>query len=316
MDWTPTELQSAVEEVARPVLAGADDAWGALAEAQLLELDGPLELCTLLVEVGRAGGRAPVLETLVLGGPARATGRFTASDVLTAAFTEAGRPDPRRSGVRFEGGRLWGRKEAVPALPLAKGVVVAASDGLWLVDPSEAGVEPARATNGDAWGALVLDGTPAEHLGGVDALDAWRRRVHLGVAAHLLGLAQGALALTAAYVKERRQFGRPIGTFQAVTQRIADAWIDLQGLDAALTQAAWRLSEGLPCDREVLVARWLAAEAGHRVVATAQHLHGGFGFDRDYALHRYFLTTKAWEVQLGGPQTLLAELGDLVATAP
>lgn len=314
MDWNPTELQQAVRDAAAPILAGAADPWAALAEAQVLALDGPLEITTLLLEVGRAGGRAPALETLVLGGPARA--RFAPDAVLTAAIAEEGRPDPRHGALRAEGGRLWGRRVAVPSLPAAAGVVVPTATDLWLVDPRDARVEPAQATNGDAWGALVLEGTPAQHLGGPEALARWRLQVHTGVAALLTGLAQGALGLTATYVRERKQFGRAIGTFQAVTQRLADAWIDVQGMEVALWQAAWRLSEDLPAEREALIARWQAAEACHRVVATAQHLHGGFGFDRDYPLHRYFLTAKAWELQLGGPQSLLHQLGDLVAHAP
>lgn len=316
MDWNLTEMQNAVVEAARPIVEGSTDPWAALVDAELLGVDGLLELCSLITTVAEAGGHAPVLETLVLGGAARATGRFAPDAVLTAAIAEHGAQDPRQSRVRAVDGRLWGQRVAVPSLPRASAVLVPTADALWCVDPNDATVEPAKATNGDAWGTLVLDGTPAERLGGVEAVQAWRLAAHVGISAHLLGLAKGALKLTAQYAGTRQQFGRPIGSFQAVSQRLADGWIDLQGMEASLWQAAWRLSEGLSAEREVLIARWQAAEGCHRIVATAQHVHGGFGFDRDYPLHRYFLTAKAWELQLGGPNAVLAELGALVAHAP
>ncbi len=191
--------------------------------------------------------------------------------------------------------------------------MVPARDGLWVVDPRDAVVEPARATNGDVFGTLLLDGTPAQKVGGPDALGPYLNRVHVGACALHLGLAQKALELTAAYVGQREQFGRKIGTFQAVAQRIADGAIDLSGMEVTLLQAAWRLDAGLPADREVLIARATAAEGSHRIVAAAQHLHGGFGFDRDYELHRFFLTSKTWEFLLGGANDVLESLGEHLA---
>jgi alkylation response protein AidB-like acyl-CoA dehydrogenase len=168
-------------------------------------------------------------------------------------------------------------------------------------------------TNDDPLGRVVLDGCPGERLAGLDLVPAWRQRVDLGIAAVQYGLAKTAVRLTAAYVRERKQFGRAIGTFQAVSQRAADAWIDLQALEVVLLQAAWRVQEGLEAERQVRIARWWAAEATHRIVAAAQHLHGGFGFDRDYPLHRYFLTAKQLEFVLGGANAQLHALGELVA---
>lgn len=313
MDWSATEMQGLIAETARPILAANAQAWSELAHAELLGLESMLDLAALLVEVGRTGARVPALETLVLGAPARGLRELPADAVLTGALVEEGRRDPRNAATRSEGGRLFGRKVAVPALDRAALVVVPARDGLWVVDPRDAIVEPARATNGDVFGTLVLDGTPATQVGDRDAITPYLNRVHVGVCALHLGLAQKALELTAAYVGQREQFGRKIGTFQAVGQRIADGAIDLAGMDVTLLQAAWRLDAGLPADREILIARATAAEGSHRIVATAQHLHGGFGFDRDYELHRYFLTSKTWEFLLGGASSALESLGDHLA---
>ncbi|MCB9683216.1 MAG: acyl-CoA dehydrogenase [Alphaproteobacteria bacterium] len=312
MDWNPTELQAAVRELATQVLTEAPDAWAGLVDAELLTVDGVLEQTELLVCAGLAGAPVPVFETVALGGPLRAAGFGEAGDVLTGAVVEDGRTDLRRARTRYDGG-LHGTKVCVPALDRATWVAVAADDGVYAVRVSDARWQPQHGTNDDVLGVLTLDGTPAERLGGTELLEAWRVGIHLGVSALHLGLARGALGMTAAYVRERKQFGRPIGTFQAVSQRIADAWIDVSAMEVTLWQAAWRVSEGLPCERELLIARYHAAEGSHRVLAAAQHLHGGFGFDRDYPLHRYFLTSKLWEFLLGGASSRLEELGDHLA---
>jgi acyl-CoA dehydrogenase len=83
-----------------------------------------------------------------------------------------------------------------------------------------------------------------------------------------------------------------------------------------MLQAAWRLDEGRDAREEVLVAKWWAAEAGHRVVHITQHLHGGIGADVDYPVHRYFLWGKQIEVALGGAGETLSRLGAALAERP
>jgi alkylation response protein AidB-like acyl-CoA dehydrogenase len=135
----------------------------------------------------------------------------------------------------------------------------------------------------------------------------------LGICALKLGLAEKSLFMTASYTTERKQFGVPIGTFQAVSQRAGDAYIDVAAMRATLWQAAWRLSQGLDAKRELHIAKFWSSEGGHRVAATAQHLHGGMGFDRDYPLHRYFLWGKQLEFSLGGASEHIADLGAHIA---
>ncbi|HEX6686269.1 MAG TPA: acyl-CoA dehydrogenase family protein [Candidatus Limnocylindrales bacterium] len=121
----------------------------------------------------------------------------------------------------------------------------------------------------------------------------------VGVCAQQLGVIERALEMTAAYACDRVQFGRPIGSFQAVAQRLADAYIDVEAVRLTMWQAAWRLSRGLPSGTEIAVAKFWAADAGHRVAHTAVHVHGGVGIDLDSPVHRYFLMAKRLEFTLG-----------------
>src|SRR4029079_15019213 len=95
----------------------------------------------------------------------------------------------------------------------------------------------------------------------------------LGRSAFQLGVVERALELTAEYAREREQFDRPIGSFQAVSSRSADGYIDVKALRLTVTQAAWRVSGGLPAPVAVHTAAFWAADAGHRVAHTAVHVH-------------------------------------------
>jgi alkylation response protein AidB-like acyl-CoA dehydrogenase len=150
-------------------------------------------------------------------------------------------------------------------------------------------------------GELILSGTdiaPAISPG----------RLVLGTAAQQLGVVERALEMTAEYARTRIQFDRPIGAFQAVSQRLADAWIDVEALRLAVWQAASR-----PEPAEVATAGFWAAEAGHRVLHTAVHVHGGVGIDMDYPLHRYFLAAEHHEFLLGGATAQLLDLAEVLS---
>jgi alkylation response protein AidB-like acyl-CoA dehydrogenase len=311
MDWSTTEMQDAIGEAVAPILADDPTAWEALRDAGLLDLEGDLEITTLLVAIGRSGARVPALATLVLGAPiARFSERPPSGTILTGGLLEEGSRDPRRVATRVEDGRLYGTKICVPAADRAGRIVVPAIEGVYVAELADCDVQLQDGTDGDPLGIVSFDGTPAERLGGPEVLDWWLPRVDVGVCATLLGLSLEAVAMTAKYVSQREQFKRPIGAFQAVQQRIADAWIDTQAMEVTLWQAAWRISEGLPSERELAIARYHASLGSARVCFAAQHLHGGFGFDRDYVLHRYFLCARQWEFVLGGAEEQLERLGD------
>ena len=118
----------------------------------------------------------------------------------------------------------------------------------------------------------------------------------VGVCAVQAGVLERALELTAEYARSREQFGRPIGSFQAVAQRLADAYIDVEAVRLTMWQAAWLLAAGSRSGPEVAAAvasaKFWAADAGHRVAHTAVHVHGGMGIDTSYPVHRYFVAAK------------------------
>ena len=128
-----------------------------------------------------------------------------------------------------------------------------------------------------------------------------------------LGVTERALEMTAQYSRDRVQFDRPIGSFQAVHQRAADAYINLESIRLTAWEAAWRLGQELAADEHVQVAKFWAAEGGQFVAYACQHLHGGIGIDVDYPLHRYFKWAIQLEHELGSARHQLAWLGTTIA---
>jgi acyl-CoA dehydrogenase len=322
--------------------------WTALAEAGLLGLGLPaehgggglglVEQCVVLEQVGRAVAPVPVAATTVFGGapiarfgtaaqqarwlPPAVDGRA----ILTAALSEPGNRDPARPVTTAvadgDGWRLDGVKTRVPAGTQADVVVVPATTtegpALFLVERDAPGltIESQVVTSRDVEGHLVLDGVrvgPDGLLGsvegGAEALEWTLQRATIALCAQQLGVLARALEMTAAYSKERIQFDVPIATFQAVGHRLADCYIDVEGLRLTLWQAVWMLEEGRPAATEVEVAKYWAAEAGHRVGHAVVHVHGGTGIDNDYPLHRYFIAAKAIEMALGGATDQLLKIG-------
>ncbi|GAB09728.1 putative acyl-CoA dehydrogenase [Gordonia araii NBRC 100433] len=151
---------------------------------------------------------------------------------------------------------------------------------------------------------------------GAEAVAALVDRLNLAACAEQSGILDEALRRTASYAAEREQFDRKIGSFQAVAQRLADGYIDVQGLILTTTQAAWQLSEGLDAASAIDTAKFWAGQAGHRVAHTAIHVHGGVGLDTSHPTHRYFLRAKQNEYALAGEPAVLARLGDRLAADP
>jgi 3-oxocholest-4-en-26-oyl-CoA dehydrogenase beta subunit len=286
----------------------------------------------------------PYLASIVLG--AGAIARFGTPDqqerwaapagrgelILTAALSEEDGDDPRTpttTAERVAGGwLLTGTKTAVPAGQRAGLFLVpaatAAGTAVFLVtpdDPGEVVVQPQRLVDGDVAGRLELTrveladdrvlGSPAA---GAEITGWLVSRGTVGLCALQLGVVARALELTSEHAKNRVQFGRPIGSFQAVTQRLADAYNDVEAVRLTMWQAAWRLASGLPAETEIATAKFWAADAGHRVAHTAVHVHGGIGIDTDYPLHRYFTAAKRAEFELGGATAQLRRIGAVLAS--
>jgi alkylation response protein AidB-like acyl-CoA dehydrogenase len=293
--------------------------------------EGKAVLTAALVE-GR--GAAPPSSATIrahgVGAPLGTTARAHGIDAPLGTTARAhGIDAPPGTAARALGGgwKLSGTKICVAAGEIADCVLVPATTGdgavgVFLVDPSAPGVrvEPLVTTSGQPEARITLDDVrvgAGDVLG--DAADGARivgwitERATAALSALALGVCEQALALTAEYIKTRKQFDVPIATFQAVGQRAADAYIDTEAIRLTAWQAAWRIAAGLPAAAHVAVAKFWAAEAGQRVVHTAQHLHGGIGVDRDYPLHRYFLYAKQLELTLGGATAQLLEIGRMLA---
>jgi alkylation response protein AidB-like acyl-CoA dehydrogenase len=145
-------------------------------------------------------------------------------------------------------------------------------------------------------------------------LTAWSEAsATVATCAVLTGVARGALELTAAHANDRHQFGRPLSSFQAVAMHAADAFIDVEAMRLTTWQAAWRLSEGRPAEREVSIAKFWTSEGSARVLGVAQHVHGGLGVTTDYPLHRYLLTAKQLELSYGSALSHLGRMATALA---
>jgi len=128
------------------------------------------------------------------------------------------------------------------------------------------------------------------------------------------GATAASLKLAAEYTKTREQFGKAIATFQAVGQRVADAYVDAEAISLTTLQASSRIAEGKEATKEIAAAKYWASEGADRVVHACVHVHGGVGVDRDYPLHRYFMLTRQLLVTLGGPTDQLRRIGAALAS--
>ncbi|MDP3892483.1 acyl-CoA dehydrogenase family protein, partial [Nocardioides sp.] len=299
------------------------------------------ELCRVLVEVGRTVAPVPLaahgataLAVAELGTAEQCArwlpGAAGGHQVLTAALSEDRTHLPEHPTTTAtpsgDGWELTGTKTTVPSGAYADLFVISAEGpdgpGLFLVEPGDAGVtvETQRLSDGDTVARLRLEAVALgadRLLGGTPGgLTRLHQLLVVATAAQQLGVTEGAIRLTATYAKEREQFGRPIGTFQAVSQRLADGYIDTLGQGLTLWQAAWRVSESLPATAEVATAKLWAADAGHRIAHTTVHVHGGVGIDLDGVAHRYFTAAKRFEFLFGGATEQSLAVGRVLASEP
>jgi len=338
------------------------DTWSELAKADLLGIALPetvggggygyLEACLLLVEVGRSVAPMPLWSTLVA---ALAIAQFGSEEqkqqwlpgvvrgdtVLTIALTEldADARAPHTSAIATDDGFvLTGVKTTVPAMHIAKAVVVPANtaDGVRLfivpTDVDGLSFERQDTFNHEPQFHVELDsviaptrtallGTDeADQRDGQLVLDWVVDRATVALCALAAGVAEVGMRITAGYVIERKQFDKPIGTFQAVCHRMADCFIDAGAINLTMLQAATQLADAAidaPVDPKLIaVAKYWASISGSRVGHAGLHLHGGISIDLDYSIHRYFLWSKQLEFQLGAAAPQLAALGARLAVEP
>jgi alkylation response protein AidB-like acyl-CoA dehydrogenase len=328
------------------------DLWAALADAGLLALCipeaaggsgfGMVELALVAQQQGRHVAPVPFVAHVLAARtiaeeladvPAAAAvleGAIAGEMIVTSAIAEIGVNDPLNPTVVAtatpDGVRLSGEKPAVAVLARAGMVLVPAmQDGaavIALVDTTAEGVSvtPLRTTNHEPQGHLELESVlvPDELvIRDTEALDRLWLRHLAALAAVQLGVGEGAVTQAAQHVSERKQFGRTLSSFQAVSQRAADGWIVNEALWSTVINAAWQLdNDGAGAMTDVLSAAYWACEGTTEVVLGAQHLHAGIGADVDYPVHRQFLWGMQNSTILGTASSHLARLGAHLAAEP
>ncbi len=324
-----------------------DDLWAKLKDADILSTTAPeslggggfgvLEQVAVLVALGRQMAAVPYLESAVLA--AGALAKFGSEALQQAWAVPAVNGDkivvpaldgdmgegPVQAQANGAGYRLTGARTQVAFGPLADAFLVPAETNsgtkVFVIAKDDSGVSVGSldTTGHGSIGHLELQGVELgadRVVGGEDVVSWLTTHGNLGRSAFQLGVLERALELTAEYAREREQFDRPIGSFQAVSSRLADGYIDVKGLRLTVTQAAWRLSEDLPAEVDVNTAAFWAADAGHRVAHTTVHVHGGVGIDTDHPVHRYFLAAKQTEFAVGGATGQLLRIGRELADTP
>jgi alkylation response protein AidB-like acyl-CoA dehydrogenase len=307
-----------------------------------------LDLAVLFEEFGRAAAPGPMFCTTALGllpildwGTEEQKKAFLPRVAVGELFLTLAMAEPKvnddpmfiatRAMTKDDGFLIHGTKLFVPYAHIADYLLVAARTKgvagdkkgitIFIVDRKSQGisVSPLVTIAADKQFEVNFDKVfvPPNHVlgslhNGLSPITETLKKAAAIQCAMMLGGAQQELEITAAHTKNRVQFERPIGSFQAVQQKLADMFIDVNGARWTTYQAVWRLSEGLLADREVAIAKAFANIACERVAFGAQQLHGGVGVDKDYDLHFYFRRAKAFALTLGSTpfhlKTLEAEI--------
>lgn len=328
------------------------DTWSEFASAGLLGVAIPeeygglgfsfLELCLVLAEQGRRVVAMPLWATLVCGAlpismfgteeqksaylPTVADG----SRIMTGAYEEFGADPETPSTTATRAGDGWvinGVKTSVGAAGIASEILIPVTTpegvGIFIIDAKAQGVTIARQeTMTQLRFEITLENVKVDGsalLGGIlddgSALRLILDHVTTAICAISAGCAQEAIRIAAEHVTNRYQFGRPLATFQAVGQRMADSFIDTQAMNLTMLSAASHLSLGEPAREQVASAKYWAAEGGSRVGFAVLHVHGGISIDLDYPIHRYFLWMKMNEFTLGAATPTLLRLGRMIAAS-
>jgi alkylation response protein AidB-like acyl-CoA dehydrogenase len=278
--------------------AGVRDVWQGLADVGLTgalvpEAAGGLgldedALVPVLQRVGYSGLPGPAVETVAVAAPLlAAAGHAALPDLLSGAALVTVYLGTGHLGTAASAG------EPVPYLQMADYVLLRGDDdAVRLFAVGDIDTEPVRAVDGSRQLAR-LRVTPAGGTviaTGADA--AWQRGV-LGTAAMLVGLAERMLAMTVDYVGSRRQFGVPVGSFQAIKHRLADAYVGVEFARPAVLAAGWALAAAAPdADEQTSMAKVLASDAATAVAAAALQCHGAIGYTTEYDLHLF--AKRAW----------------------
>ena len=277
---------------------------------------GKVELVLLMEEAGRALLPGPFFSTVALAGPAldacatpaqkkKYLAPICTGDARsTVALLEAGAGwNTADLQMTEKDGKLTGQKLFVTDAAAANFIIVAARNGVFVVDPKAAGVKVSPMEGMDLTRrlyALDLTNVPAEKLGAGDGLAKALNVATTALAGEMVGGMQRTLDITVQYAKTRKQFGKPIGIFQAVQHKCADMYLETESSRSAAYYAAWALQENAPdAALSVSIAKMYASDACRTVGNSGIQVHGGMGFTWENDLHLYYRRAKACETTLG-----------------
>ena len=294
-----------------------------------------LDLIVLLDEMGYNIVPGPFFATVVLAGftlleagseeqKQTYLARICSGEmIMTLALTELDGtylPESVETVAEAKGDKyvLKGTKLFVPDANVADFLLVAArtksgpdpADGIsiFIVDVKSPGVKvtPLKTLGRDKLCEVVFDNVTVASKdlvgklnGGWPVIKSILRKAAVAKCAEMVGGAQASLDMAVSYAKERVQFGRPIGAFQAIQHYCANMVTDVDGSRFITYKAAWTESEGLPSDMEVSMAKAWTSEAYKRVAVLAHQIFGAIGFTRDHDMHLYFRRAKAGELAYG-----------------
>jgi alkylation response protein AidB-like acyl-CoA dehydrogenase len=332
VDFSPNEGQRAVADVVTSVLE-RDNTWEALVSGGVTALAVPerlggdgvglAEIATALTEIGRHGTISPALVTLAstavlldLASDAqqdRYLARVAEGSVVTLALNEPGASLPDQPRSTLTGGKLNGTKIAVGYGAQADWFIVTTGDGVVVVPRGADGVTVTTTPAANGGEETVVTFTDVAVADEDVLAGAQPTRVNqLALAASgafAAGLVAGALRLTADYVANREQFGRPLSTFQTVAAQLSEIYIASRTIDLVSNSVVWRLSEGMDAEEDLAVlGYWLTSQAPP-AMRLCHHLHGGMGMDITYPMDRYYSSIKDLTRLLGGPAHRLDLVG-------
>ncbi|MBZ5522649.1 MAG: acyl-CoA/acyl-ACP dehydrogenase [Acidobacteriia bacterium] len=277
---------------------------------------GKFELILLMEEAGRALLPGPFFSTVALAGPVLAAcgsaeqkkkylGPISAGEARStlALLESAASWNPADVQLAESGGKLTGEKLFVTDAAIASFIVVVARNGVFVVDAKAAGIKIESMSGMDLTRKIYsvkFNNTPAEKLASPENLARALDIATTALVAELVGGMQRMLDLTVQYAKTRKQFGKPIGQYQAVQHQCADMYLETESSRSAAYYAAWALEENAPdAAQSVSVAKMYASDACRTVGNRGIQVHGGMGFTWENDIHLYYRRAKASETMLG-----------------
>ncbi|MFZ0978596.1 MAG: acyl-CoA dehydrogenase family protein [Candidatus Acidiferrales bacterium] len=277
---------------------------------------GKVELILLMEEAGRALVPGPFFSTVALAGAAldatatpeqkkRYLAPICGGEARSTLAILEGAASWNVADVRMTSanGELTGEKLFVPDAKVANFMIVVARDGVFVVDAKARGIDVEPMEGMDPTRKMYsvrFNHTPAEKLGNAGGLARALDIAATALVAEMVGGMQRTLDITVEYAKMRKQFGKPIGMFQAVQHQCADMYVETESARSAVYYAAWALEENVPdAALAVSIAKMYASDAGRTVGNRGIQVHGGMGFTWENDLHLYYRRAKVSETTLG-----------------